>query len=58
MKFTKFLKRDYMTVMLDGTNGIILSMSAVFKLPKLKKYNIRVQKRERDVIRKRKTLLI
>lgn len=41
-----------------GTNGIILSMSEVFKLPKLKKYNIRVQKRERDVVRKRKTLLI
>lgn len=54
MKFTKFLKGDYMTVMLEGTNGMIQSTSVVFKLPKLKEYNIRVQKGERDVVRKKK----
>lgn len=33
---------------------MIQSMSAVFKLPKLKEYNVRVQKGERDVVRKKK----
>ena len=54
MKFTKFLKGDYMTAMLEGTNGMIQSTSVVVKLPKLKEYNIRVQKGERDVVRKEK----